>query len=224
MANWVLDSKAQRDDPYATPRACWPIPRTSSTGAPENNVGTSGHGPDDNSPITGNGGRLVSRSKTFFLKAVPGRSYSGSKAQNVIRQISSTLSKRIKRHRHTDHSSSFNTEDDSLASSAVTGSDSEAIMGAGVTSRMSSHTSAQAPSPLPSVDSLCTMGIRGSFILCPQINVTPELSIVDSSTCSVWVALEVTGVLRRSDGHGDYSNGAHRYPPHSGTQLSGMST
>jgi hypothetical protein len=65
------------------------------------------------------------------------------------------------------------------------------------------------------------MGLRGALILCPQINVLPELSIVDTSACSLWVALEVTGMLRRADGQEDFDNGADRYPSHSSTQPSG---
>ena len=172
--------------------------------------------------IPGDQARPVSRSKKFFLKAIPGHNYSGSLAQKTIRRISSNVSKRIKRApRAEQYSSSFYGGDENLTLSAASCSDREDIAEIGTTSGLSFHTAGKT-SPLPTLDSLYMPGIRGTFVLCPQINVTPELTVIDTNACSVWVALEVTGALRRADGQEEYGNGAGRYPSHSSTQPSGI--
>lgn len=47
---------------------------------------------------------------------------------------------------------------------------------------------------------------QGSFILSPRINVTPEVSSVDNGSHELWVAIEITGVLRRADGRQHFEN------------------
>jgi hypothetical protein len=175
---------------------------------------------DDDTLIQGDKTRLASRSKKFLLKAIPGRD---SSAQKAMRRISSNVSKRIKRPPRVEQdNSSFYGGDSNLTSSAVSCSNCQDIAGVGINCRrMSFHANSTIP-PLPTVDSPYTIGLRRSLILYPQINVTPELSIVDTSSCSLWVALEVTGMLRRADGQEDYGNGADRYPSHSSTQPSGI--
>ncbi|RAL66861.1 hypothetical protein DID88_007643 [Monilinia fructigena] len=37
-------------------------------------------------------------------------------------------------------------------------------------------------------------------VLCPQISVTPESASVNAGICTLWVAVEITGVLRSADG------------------------
>jgi hypothetical protein len=140
-----------------------------------------------------------------------------------MRRISSNVSKRIKRHpRAEQDSSSFYGGDSNITSSAMPCSDSQGIDGVDINSRRISFHADSNTHPLPTLYSLYTMGLRGSLVLCPQINVLPELSIVDTSACSLWVALEVSGMLRRADGQEEYGNGAGRYPSHSSTQPSGI--
>ncbi|CAD6445854.1 1f7dc8b9-b6ef-4b00-a03f-3888a3dd88f1 [Sclerotinia trifoliorum] len=39
-----------------------------------------------------------------------------------------------------------------------------------------------------------------NLVLCPQISVTPESASVNAGVCTLWAAVEITGVLRRADG------------------------
>jgi hypothetical protein len=177
----------------------------------------------EDTPTPGDHGRIVSRSKNFFLKAIPGRNYSSSLAQKAIRRISANVSKHVKRPPRVGHDcSSFYGGRGSLTLSAMSCSDCEDIADAGTNSAISFHAGSQTIPQLPTLDSVCTMSFRGSFVLCPQINVTPELSVIDTSSCSVWIALEVTGVLHRADRSEEYGNGADRQLSLSSTQPSGI--
>ena len=199
MANLNIAWRTKDDDPDATPKASMPVNDNNDT------------------PILGDQIGLASRSKKFFLKAIPGRN---SSAQKAMRRISSNVSKRIKRPPRVEQdSSSFYYADSDLTSSAMSCSDCQDF--ASVGRRISFHDDSNTP-PLPTFDSLYTMGLRRSLILCPHINVKPELSILDTSACSLWVALEITGMLRRADGQGEFGNGADRYLSHSSTQPSGI--
>jgi hypothetical protein len=219
MANETVAWRAQQDDTDATPRASL---------KPGHNTRPSGPSPEEDSTrnvgdssISNNQERPLSRSKNF-LKAITGGNNSSSKVQNAMRRISSNVSKHTFL-RRPQRAESLYAQDDSLKFSAISLSDIEGIADTGITSRVSSHAGTQEPSPLATLNSLYAPSLRSSFVLCPEINVTPELSIVDTRTCSIWVALEVTGVLRRADGHGEYGNGADRYPSHSSGRPSGTS-
>lgn len=157
------------------------------------------------------------------MKSIPGRNYSGSVAQKAIRRISSNITKRIKRPiRAEQDGSSFYGGDTNLTLSAMSCSDIEETANTAIQSGVAFHTVGKTSPPLPTLDSLYTMCLRGSYVLCPQINVTPELTVVDTSMCSLWVAVEVIGVLRRADGQDEYGNGAERYPSHSSSQPAGI--
>lgn len=172
-----------------------------------------------------NTGRHLSRSKYLLLKAIPVCNYTGSMARKTIRRISSSVSRHsfLRRPPRAQSGSSIcYAVDDSLAFSATSSAASDEAPDVSVISRTTSHASNQVHSALPRLDSLCAQSLPGSFILCPQINVTPELSVIDTNTCSIWVALEVRGVLRRADGYEEYGNGVDD-PSHSSSQISGTS-
>jgi hypothetical protein len=176
---------------------------------------------NNNPPVLEDQDRNISRSRKLLLKAVPGRTFSGSAVQKTIRRISSNITKRIKRpSRAQQDSSSFYEGGANINLSAVSCTDRANNHDATGSPRRSFHT--PATPILPTIDSLYTPGHRGSFIVCPQINVIPDATVIDVSVCSIWVAVEVTGVLRRADGQEEHGNGADRYPTHSHTQLSGM--
>ncbi|TGO21530.1 hypothetical protein BPAE_0214g00010 [Botrytis paeoniae] len=52
------------------------------------------------------------------------------------------------------------------------------------------------PTPIPTLSS----SRDDNFVLCPQISVTPESASVNAGICTLWVAVEITGVLRKADG------------------------
>ncbi|SZF03380.1 unnamed protein product [Blumeria hordei] len=39
-----------------------------------------------------------------------------------------------------------------------------------------------------------------TFILCPEIEITPEISAIGTTSCDLWVAVEVKGSLKKADG------------------------
>ncbi|EPQ66264.1 Bgt-4525-2 [Blumeria graminis f. sp. tritici] len=39
-----------------------------------------------------------------------------------------------------------------------------------------------------------------TFILCPEIEITPEISAIGTKSCDLWVAVEVKGSLKKADG------------------------
>lgn len=176
---------------------------------------------NNDTPIPVDPTRLSLRSKSFFLKAIPGPN---SSAQKVMRRISSNVSKRVKHPPRAErHSSGFYCGDGNLTSSVMSCSDCQDVPAVSIASRrISFHADNNTPSLL-TLDSPYTIGSQGTLILCPKIDVTPELSIVDTSACSLWIAIEVTGLLRRADGQEEYGNGADRYPSRSSTQLAGNS-
>lgn len=48
-------------------------------------------------------------------------------------------------------------------------------------------------------DTLPLLPSESAVLLTPQITVTPENSSIDAGNCSLWVAVEVSGVLRNAD-------------------------
>lgn len=53
---------------------------------------------------------------------------------------------------------------------------------------------------MPGTPSLASFVPNEKFVLCPQINITPELDSIDENKCILWVAIEITGILRKADG------------------------
>lgn len=78
--------------------------------------------------------------------------------------------------------------------------DSQDIIDVGINSRVSSYyhdaIASCPPTPTP------TNSREDAFVLCPQISVTPESTSVNAGVCTIWAAVEITGVLRRADGGG----------------------
>jgi hypothetical protein len=172
--------------------------------------------------------RRFSKSKNFILKVIPGRSQSEPKSSNALHRLSSSVSRHTlfrRPSRPERDSSAYYADEDSIASSDIAYSldnDSEDIADDDFNSRMPpylDYLDSRASSPFSSLNPSPAIYHRDVFVLCPQIKVTPEISTVDGATCSIWAALEVTGVLRWTENHG---SGAHRYLSLSGAQLSGM--
>lgn len=56
------------------------------------------------------------------------------------------------------------------------------------------------PTPTPTLVPTLNFSKDDNFVLCPQISVTPESASVDAGVCTLWAAVEITGVLRKADG------------------------
>ncbi|ESZ99602.1 hypothetical protein SBOR_0013 [Sclerotinia borealis F-4128] len=81
--------------------------------------------------------------------------------------------------------------------------DSEDIIDARVNSRGSSYydgTIMMSGPPTPTLTPTPVSFREDNFVLCPQISVTPESASVNAGVCTLWVAVEITGILRRADG------------------------
>ena len=148
--------------------------------------------------------RRFSKSKSFILKAIGGRS---TQEPKHIRRVDSgtyrnTLIRRISRSGTRTSDSSTN----SIASSSTSCSigDGKDITDISINSRIP-----YGDSPVrrgPSISSYTSDSSSGApsrdvFILCPQIVVTPEFPSVDGGHCTLWVAVEVNGILQRADDH-----------------------
>ncbi|QSZ29226.1 hypothetical protein DSL72_003738 [Monilinia vaccinii-corymbosi] len=93
-------------------------------------------------------------------------------------------------------------------------SDSQDIIDARINSRASSYydgtivmSSPPTPTPTPTIPSFK----EDNFVLCPQISVTPESASVNAGVCTLWAAVEITGVLRRSDGTSTLDDAGRTY-------------
>ncbi len=161
--------------------------------------------------------RRPSKSKNFFLRAIGGRLSDESKS---IRRKDSTASKatlvrRLSRSRNPSSSESYTDSIISTDSAYSFDPDSLDITDVSMNSRISS--SQEAPHTVPQSLSASPPDV---FVLCPQIIITPEISSVDTGSCFLWVAIEVTGTLQRADGLEDRE---HEYGPRpSNPLISGM--
>ncbi|KAL2060923.1 hypothetical protein VTL71DRAFT_8975 [Oculimacula yallundae] len=141
--------------------------------------------------------RRPSKSKNFFLRAIGGRSSVESKG---VRRKDSEVSRGtlIRRLSRSKNSSSAESYTDSIASTDSTHffqPGSLDITDVSLSSRMSSY---QGDPPSSSIPHTLTPDV---FVLCPQIVITPEIPSVDTGLCFLWVAIEVTGTLRKADGY-----------------------
>lgn len=169
--------------------------------------------------------RRFSKSRNFILRAIGGRSSEESKHIRRIDSVASknTLIRRLSRGGNRGSDSSA----DSIASTSTAyfvEHDSQDITDISINSRISYGESPIRRGPSISssgTDSTSAVSPPEAFVLCPQIIVTPELASVDGGSCNLWLAIEVTGILRRADGHGKH-NEVQTYPSQSmNPQLSG---
>ncbi|CZT43501.1 uncharacterized protein RSE6_03550 [Rhynchosporium secalis] len=140
--------------------------------------------------------RRPSKSKNFFLRAIGGRSSVESKS---IRRKDSQASKGtlIRRLSRSKHSSSTESYTDSIASTDSTHSfkpGSLDITDMGLNPGIFSY---EGNPPTASIPNVLAPDV---FVLCPQIVITPEIPSVDTGLCFLWVAIEITGTLRKADG------------------------
>ncbi|KAK2630573.1 hypothetical protein QTJ16_001393 [Diplocarpon rosae] len=141
--------------------------------------------------------RRLSKSKNFFLRAIGGRLSDDSKS--VRRKNSEvsrgTLIRRLSRSRNPSPAESYT---DSIVSTDRAYSfqlGSLDVTDVSVNSRLSSYVGRP-----PSCASSDAAAVEDLFVLCPQITITPEISSVDTGSCFLWVAIEVTGTLQKADG------------------------
>ncbi|PQE20112.1 ubiquitin-conjugating enzyme protein [Rutstroemia sp. NJR-2017a BBW] len=161
--------------------------------------------------------RRPSKSKNFIMKAFGGRKNDESKIP-LTRKAStgsqSTLLRRLSHRKST--ASTISSSVSSVASSLGTVELSHSferysqdIIDVGINSRSSSYyddidfSCPATPTPSNCRDEM--------FVLCPHISVTPESTSVHAGMCTLWVAIEITGVLRRADGSGGSAEMSRAY-------------
>lgn len=238
----MADLNGLEDDPDVTPKARPPAARTNSAGAflkselyqqgrdieaTRYSVRDNRHSMFSPQPVTRqsiNKGsppkipeRCPSKSKNFFLRAIGGRLSDESKS---IRRKDSTVSKgtlvrRLSRNRNPSSAESYTDSITSTDSGYSFEPDSLDITDVSINSRL--HCYQGAPTSAPQSDSIPPPDV---FVLCPQIVITPEISSVDTGSCFLWVAIEVTGTLQRADG---LENREHESEPRSSNlRISGI--
>lgn len=155
--------------------------------------------------------RRPSKSKGFFLRAIAGR----SEEPRGIKRSDSILSKNTLRRRLSKSKSQvpdiYDASYESSHSSASTRSRfapaSFDIADIGINSRLSS---CGTPSSYSTSDTTSFGSSQELFVLSPRINITPEVSSVDNGSRELWVAVEITGVLRRADGRQGLESSLYR--------------
>lgn len=146
--------------------------------------------------------RRPSRSKNFFLRAIGMRN--SEEPPKHIRRAGSTASRNTLIRRS---SLAQRADDDPLHERTLVPAityrsfplDSSDIADVDINARISScRDTASTPSPSSSPPSA---GLPSAFVLCPQITVTPEVCSVETGSCTLWVAVLITGALQRADGY-----------------------
>ncbi|KAM3065398.1 hypothetical protein ACMFMG_011480 [Clarireedia jacksonii] len=152
--------------------------------------------------------RRPSKSKNFIMKAFGSRKNDESKTA-LTREASigsqRTLLRKLSHQKST--ASTLSSSISSTVSSLGTAESSHSferyrqdIIDIGFDLRVSSYNDdIEISCPATPTPSKCRDEM---FVLCPQISVTPESTSVYAGMCTLWVAIEITGVLRRADGSG----------------------
>ena len=144
--------------------------------------------------------RRPSKSKTFLFKL----GHWKDRAPRAMKRVESTTSKNTLL-RRISHSSNQEVSSDSLGTSPITSEDrsyplqhikSRDITDDEIDSRTSSCGSISMHSLNPGHVGNWSSSIRDECLLCPEIRITPEISSLDAGSTNLWVAVEVTGVLR----------------------------
>lgn len=65
--------------------------------------------------------------------------------------------------------------------------------------------------PTPTLTPTLSSFRDDNLVLCPQISITPESASVNSGVCTLWTAVEITGVLRRADGTSTLDDAGRTY-------------
>lgn len=94
--------------------------------------------------------------------------------------------------------------------------DNQSINDSRINSRASSYYDetimiSNPPTPTPTLVPTFSSSRDGNFVLCPQISVTPESASVNAGVCTLWAAVEITGVLRRADGTSTLDDAGRTY-------------
>lgn len=177
----------------------------------------------DGSPIIPK--RRPSKSKYSLLKAFGGRRNEEESKSTLNRSGSSASARSTKSHstllRRLSHRKSTASTIQSTASSVPSNlgtvglsnlfeAENQDIHEARINSRASSYY--DGPSMMSSTPTPTHISSRDdNFVLCPQISVTPESASVDAGICTLWAAVEITGVLRRADGTSTLGDAGRAY-------------
>ncbi|TEY31043.1 hypothetical protein BOTCAL_0825g00020 [Botryotinia calthae] len=94
--------------------------------------------------------------------------------------------------------------------------DNQSINDSRINSRASSYYDetimiSNPPTPTPTLVPTFSSSRDDNFVLCPQISVTPESASVNAGVCTLWAAVEITGVLRRADGTSTLDDAGRTY-------------
>jgi hypothetical protein len=158
--------------------------------------------------------RRFSKSKNFLLQAFAGRA---AEQPKPVRRTDSTTSKNtLIRRLSQSRKSSSSSYDSGFEGSAVSADASSSlplsslgIADVSINSRISSY---EAHSNSSSSSSTSYATSPNMLVLCPLITVTPELPSVGGGNCSLWVAIQVSGVLCRAEGYADRKLAVRRCP------------
>ncbi|KAI9642293.1 hypothetical protein NHQ30_009095 [Ciborinia camelliae] len=170
--------------------------------------------------------RKPSKSKYSLLRAFGGRRSEDLDSTSTLgRSGSSASTKSTKSHstllRRLSHRKSTASTIQSIASSVPSSlgtvelshpfeTDSQDISHARINSRASSYYDGTIMMSSPPTPSLASFR-EDNFVLCPQISVTPESASVNAGVCTLWAAVEITGVLRRADGTSTLDDAGRAY-------------
>jgi len=152
--------------------------------------------------------RRLSKSKTFFFKAIGSRNNQEPKRIRKVDSIESNKGTLLRRLSRTGRSSTSHSLCTGRTSSTRTTNsietDSQDIADVSVNFRESSfdYGNAGINHSTPATP-LC--------VLSPDIAITPELSTVDEGVCTMWVAVEITGVLRAEGARVNISEDLRQY-------------
>lgn len=146
--------------------------------------------------------RRTSKSKNFFLRAIGMRN--SDEPPKHIRRTGSAASRKTLVRRS---SLAQRVDDDPLHEKTLTPAttyhsfppDSSDIADVDIHPRISSYRDTTSNLSLSS--SPPSAGLPSAFVLCPQITITPEVSSVETGSCTLWVAVLITGALQRADGY-----------------------
>ncbi|KAB8299143.1 hypothetical protein EYC80_001248 [Monilinia laxa] len=182
----------------------------------------------DGSPIIPK--RKPSKSKYSLLRAFGGRRSEDSEPKHTLGRSGSSASTRsMKSHstllRKLSHRKSTASTIQSDASSVPSSlgavelshlfdSDGQDIINARINSGASSYYGGTVMMPSPSTPILTPMissSRDDNCVLCPQISVTPESASVNAGVCTLWAAVEITGVLRSADGASPLNDASRTY-------------
>ncbi|KAG9236818.1 hypothetical protein BJ875DRAFT_204335 [Amylocarpus encephaloides] len=227
----------EQEDPNMTPKARVPIPRTAGVGQflkselqyPAHSATTSGRFSVRSTPETcysdfciavqpftpvkasstypNNPERQLSKSKSFFLKAIGGR---GTPQKTRLRRPSEPIPVTNKDTLVRRFSRSKSRLSDKFVPPPSTISPGYEVDGKFVEPEnlsiddvpvgLRAYSSDEAPSSSYGSNTRPLLSSSIKLVLAPRIVVTPQSEIVDSLSCGFWIAIEISGTLRPAEG------------------------